>query len=77
MGEIQEAAARAFAAAGGPAGMAVLKRHDASRSLQCEVTVYFSPGAASIAAVFGAESCGRPTRANLELLAGDELWEEG
>lgn len=71
LGEIEEKFLTLFAPAGRPAEMAVLKRHDTEHSLQCEVTVYFSPAAGELARAFGASPCARPLRANLDLLAGD------
>jgi len=69
--EIEEAFRRAFAAAGRPPQLALLKRHDTEHSLHCEVTIYFSPAAATLAQTFGAQPCARPLRSNLDLLAGD------
>jgi hypothetical protein len=74
--EIEEAFATAFADAGRPLSMAVWKRHDLENSLHCEVSVYFSPGADSVARAFDARPCAKPARANLELLGGDaRSWE--
>jgi len=43
--------------------------------LHCEVLVYFSPGAAAIAAEVGARRCPKPPRSELVLLAGhEEAW---
>jgi len=42
----------------------------AAGDLHCEVTAYFSPGAADLARQFGAASCAPPGRRGLELLAG-------
>jgi len=50
---------------------AVFTRRTAGE-LHCEVTAYFSPGAADLARQFGAVSCAQPGRRGLELLAGQE-----
>jgi len=49
---------------------AVLQRLDTSHSLHCEVTVYFSPGAATLAQAFQATACSRPDPRGLTALAG-------
>lgn len=69
--EIRTAFRAAFASAGKPSDMAVFTRHESGR-LHCEVIAYFSPSAAGVARLFEAESCQRPSRGGLGLLAGDE-----
>ena len=59
-----------FDAAGGPVDMAVFTRHELEGRLQCEVVAYFSPAAAVLAQAQGAQPCGRPSRGELDLLAG-------
>jgi len=71
--EIQEAFLRSFVAAGKPLTMAVFTRFESEGRLHCDVTAYFSPAAAEIAKAFDAQPCGKPSRAGLGLLAGDEL----
>lgn len=70
-----------FAAAGAPIDMAVFSRYDLGRNV---VTVYFSPGAATMAQMYGATPCEKPGRdtpdesrhGRLGLLAGDQrCWE--
>ena len=60
-----------FAATGKPTEMAVFTRHELEGRLQCEVVAYFSPAAAALAQQRGAQPCARPTRFDLDLLAGD------
>jgi len=69
--QIQEAFRNLSTASGNPADMAVFTRHDSEGHLHCEVTAYFSPAAAEVARIFAAESCARPARDGLDLLAGD------
>jgi hypothetical protein len=65
---------RARRSAGDATENAIFVRYDAG-DLHCEVTAYFSPGTTDIARHFGASACTRPTRAGLELLAGNvECW---
>jgi hypothetical protein len=52
-------------------GMALFVRHVSKGRLHCQVLVYFTPAAASIAREFGAVACARPASAGLDLLAGD------
>lgn len=74
-GQIQDRFAALHQAAGRPANMAVFKRHDLEGSLHCEVMVYFSPAAGSLARAFGARPCARPAQAGLQLLAGEpDCW---
>lgn len=53
-----------------PDGMAVFKRLEPGE-LHCEVIAYFSPLAGEIARQVGAKPCSQPSRAELDLLAGD------
>ncbi len=68
--QIQEMFPALFAAAGRPADMAVFTRHELEGRLQCEVVAYFSPAAEAIARGFDAQICEKPSRAELDLLAG-------
>jgi hypothetical protein len=70
--EIEEKFLQSFAASGEPPEMAVFTRAESEGRLHCEVIAYFSPAAAAIATAFDAEPCGKPARAGLGLLAGDE-----
>lgn len=70
--EIEETFVRIFSTAGRPPAMAVFTRPESEGRLHCEVIAYFSPAAQHVAETFDAEPCGRPTRAGLGLLAGDE-----
>jgi hypothetical protein len=70
--EIEAAFAPVFAAAGKPAGMAVFTRYESEGHLQCHVTAFFSPAAASVARQFDAVPCARPARDGLTLLCGYE-----
>ena len=69
--EIQSQFTALFNAAGQRADMAVFTRHELEGRLQCEVVAYFSPAAAALALAMGAKPCARPTRFDLDLLAGD------
>ncbi len=71
-GEIEEAFARASAAAENPSAMAVFTRPESEGRLHCEVIAYFSPASREVATAFDAEPCARPARTGLSLLAGDE-----
>lgn len=54
---------------------AAFLRHESEGRLHCELHVYLSPGAASLASSLGARACGKPRPAGLELLAGPrEAW---
>lgn len=60
----------------GEPGAAIFTRRT-SGDVHCEVTAYFSPGAAALARAFGATPCAPPGRRGLELLAGPESnWAE-
>ena len=72
LSEIEAQFKEAYARAGRPLAMALFKRHDTEHSLHCIVTVYFSPAARGIGRRVGATPCAAPTRANLELAAGDQ-----
>jgi hypothetical protein len=52
------------------ASAVVLQRLDTVHSLQCEVTVYFSPACTVLAQRFQATACSRPDPRGLSLLAG-------
>jgi hypothetical protein len=69
--QIQEMFPALFAAAGRPADMAVFTRHELEGRLQCEVVAYFSPGAEALARQLDAQACEKPSRAELDLLAGE------
>lgn len=60
-----------FAAAARPVDMAVFTRHELEGRLQCEVVAYFSPAAEVIARQMDAQACEKPSRAELDLLAGE------
>lgn len=70
--EIEEAFGRLFTADAPAPEVAVFTRPESEGRLHCEVIAYFSPAAAQIAKMFGAEPCEKPARAGLGLLAGDE-----
>jgi hypothetical protein len=73
--EIEEIFLPLFESAGKPVDMAVFTRHESEGHLHCEVIAYFSPAAAEVAKAFDAETCEKPSRAELGLLAGDkEAW---
>jgi len=71
-GEIEAAFLAAFAAAGRLPEMAVFTRPESEGRLHCEIMAYFSPAAYEVAQAFDAEPCGKPVRAGLGLLAGQE-----
>lgn len=53
-----------------PAEMGLFVRHVSEGRLHCQVLVYFTPAASSIAREFDAVPCSRPASAGLDLLAG-------
>lgn len=64
-----------FVLAGRPMDMAVFTRHESEGRLQCEVVAYFSPAAATVAHVLHARPCQKPSRSELDLLAGEpDCW---
>lgn len=63
-----------FAARPAVDGQALLLLRDTDGRLQCELTAYFTPAAASLARAWGARPCLRPSPDNLERLAGDAGW---
>ncbi len=67
--QIEKEFIAAFEALGSPADMAVFTRGEEGE-LHCEVFAYFSPAAQTLAMRFDAESCGKPARRGLGLLAG-------
>jgi len=69
--QIQEMFPALFGAAGRPADMAVFTRHELEGRLQCEVVAYFSLGAEALARQLDAQACKKPSRAGLDLLAGE------
>lgn len=74
--EVQQAFMEAFLAAGKPVEMAVFTRHESEGRLHCEVIAYFSPAARNVAKSLDAETCPKPERAGLGLLAGNpEAWQ--
>ena len=74
--EIEKIFQPLFESAGMPADMAVFTRHESEGRLHCEVIAYFSPAAAEVAAVVGAEPCEKPVRRELGLLVGEvQAWE--
>jgi hypothetical protein len=70
--EIEEVFRQAFIAAGRPLPMAVFTRSESEGRLHCEVIAYFSPAAQKVANAFDAQSCERPARTGLGLLAGGQ-----
>ncbi len=68
LNEIQHAFAQLYPQAV-PPDAAVFLRHRLD-GLQCEVTVFFSPGVDALARQFGAHRCYRPSPAEVELLIG-------
>ena len=71
--EIEKEFLKLFIVAGKPLNMAVFTRPESEGRLHCEVMAYFSPAAKDVAKAFDAQPCGKPARAGLGLLAGDEL----
>jgi hypothetical protein len=69
--EIEEKFQPLFESAGKPIEMAIFVRREEG-DVHCEVIAYFSPEAGNVAEVFDAETCAKPSREGLELLAGDE-----
>ena len=65
---IQEMFSPMFTASGQPSSMAVFSRHDRKAN---EVTAYFSPRAARLAALFNAIPCDKPASDGIGLLVGD------
>lgn len=65
-----------YLCAGSPADMAVFIEYDTHGHLHCEVTAYFSPAAARMAQILGAEPCPRPSEQNLMLVAGNDQWRD-
>lgn len=63
---------REFEIANRPPDMALFFRHESEGRLHCEVNVYFSPRAASVAEAVAARPCPRPSPGGLDLLAGSE-----
>ena len=64
---IQRLFAPMFLASGQPADMAVFSHHDRKAD---EVTAYFSPAAARLAALFNAQPCEKPSGERIGLLVG-------
>ena len=76
LAEIEKIFQPLFEAAGMPADMAVFTRHESEGRLHCEVIAYFSPAAAKVAKMVGAEPCEKPARRELGLLMGEiRAWE--
>lgn len=63
---------REFEIANCPPDMALFFRHESEGRLHCEINVYFSPRAASVARAMEAKPCPRPSPDGLDLLAGPE-----
>ena len=51
---------------------AIFVHYDSGNHLHCEVTVYFSPDAVSLALSVGAQTCKQPPATILSLLCGDK-----
>lgn len=65
----------AWRSQGGSDEVAVFVRHESDGRLHCEVKVYFSPAAGSIAKALDAVSCAQPSVHGLALLVGsDAAW---
>jgi hypothetical protein len=70
---IQHLFSQMFAASGQPPSMAVFSRYDRKAN---EVTAYFTPRAARLAALFNATPCEKPTADGIGLLVGSaRSWE--
>src|SRR6185436_7267139 len=69
--QIKEAFLPLFTASEKPLEMAVFTKTESEGRLHCDVTAYFSPAAAEIAQIFGAQPCEQPPRDRLDLLVGD------
>jgi len=70
LARVEQGFAALYAAPGTGAGAAVFSRHESEGRLHCELNVYFSPGAATLARTLGAVPCPPPSPAGLGLLAG-------
>lgn len=55
---------------GCPSGMALYVQHVSDGRLHCEVLVYFTPAAFTVAREFGAKPCAPPVMDSLGLLSG-------
>jgi hypothetical protein len=60
----------AFEDAGPGAGIAVFTRHESEGRLHCDLLVYFSPAASTLARSLGARTCARPAPGDLDLAVG-------
>lgn len=67
--QILEAFLPASVTAGQPIYMAIFSRYDLETNI---ITVYFSPAAASLAKIFNATPCKKPSFERLGLLVGDQ-----
>ncbi len=72
LNRIEEVFMSLHAMDGSPVDMAVFTRQVMEGDLHCEVTAYFSPAAAHVALLLGAEPCPRPPRKGTDLLVGDQ-----
>jgi hypothetical protein len=70
--DVRRTVEAAWCRAGRPRGMEALFRHESERRLHCELVVYFSPAAASVAQSLGARPCTPPGRHDLAHLAGGD-----
>lgn len=66
--QIQKAFIPIFVAANCPKDMAVFSRYDLKQNI---VTAYFTPSAYTIAKMFNATPCEKPSQEDLSLLVGD------
>ena len=65
----------AYSDAGSPGEMAAFIRHESEGRLHCEVKIYFSPMAITVAREVDAEPCEKPSPDGLSMLAGSqESW---
>ncbi len=62
----------AYTEAGCPRDMALFIRHESEGRLHCQVKLFFSPAASSVASEVGAEACETPCAESLGLLIGAE-----
>ena len=69
---IEERLMSGFAEAGSPTDMAAFIRHESEGRLHCDVKLYFSPKADTLAQEVNALPCPKPSPDGLSLLVGSE-----
>lgn len=75
LGRIEDRFRAAYLHAGAPKDMALFVRRQSDGRLHCEVTVYFTPAAASVARALDAVPCAKPSASGLEVVVGaDDCW---